>query len=211
MKLYSVSDPEFAPFGKIISGYDTTELAAALALTPSVSDITYTAEEPALQKLDFATQLCTRQFGGMPIQLGWCNGCNTKLNALEYHRSSEVNFGATDFVLLLSHQHLIKDNSLPTSEVMAFFCPKHTLIEVYATSLHFAPCSGNLGENYQVLIALPQGTNTTKPDFVPQNDEDKLMTAKNKWLIAHADSKPARNGAHVGLIGENLDISSLIS
>ena len=30
MKIYSVSDPEFAEFGKVLKGYDTTELLAAM-------------------------------------------------------------------------------------------------------------------------------------------------------------------------------------
>jgi hypothetical protein len=30
------------------------------------------------------------------------------------------------------------------------------------------------------------------------------MTARNKWLLAHADSNEAANGAYVGLVGENL-------
>lgn len=210
MKLYKVTDPEFKAFGKVITGYDTSQLAVCLSNTPSVSDITYTALDENLQSLPFAKELETRQFGGMPIQLGWCNGCNTFLNALEYHRSSEVNFGATDFVLQVAHQHEIHNNTMETSKTMAFLCPKHTLIEVYATTLHFAPCSGKKGENFQVLIALPLGTNTEKTKFTPVNEEDKLMTAKNKWLIAHPDSKPARNGAHIGLIGENINIESLI-
>ena len=32
------------------------------------------------------------------------------------------------------------------------------------------------------------------------------MTARNKWLLAHKDSREAHNGAHVGLVGENIDI-----
>lgn len=29
-------------------------------------------------------------YGGMPIQIGYCNGTNTKLNCFEYHRDSEI-------------------------------------------------------------------------------------------------------------------------
>ena len=32
------------------------------------------------------------------------------------------------------------------------------------------------------------------------------MTARNKWLLAHPDSKEAHNGAHIGLRGLNIDI-----
>ena len=36
------------------------------------------------------------------------------------------------------------------------------------------------------------------------------MTARNKWLLAHAESSEAKDGAHIGLKGENIDIANLI-
>ena len=39
------------------------------------------------------------------------------------------------------------------------------------------------------------------------NDEDKLLWARNKWLIAHPESSEAASGAYVGLTGKNLDIA----
>jgi len=79
-------------------------------------------------------------FGGMPVQLGWCNGHNTKLNCLEYHRDSEVNIGTHDFVLLLAKQDQIVDGVLDTALVKAFRVPAGVPVEVYATTLHYAPC-----------------------------------------------------------------------
>ena len=32
------------------------------------------------------------------------------------------------------------------------------------------------------------------------------MTARNKWLLAHPESEEAKNGAHIGLTGLNIDI-----
>ena len=57
---------------------------------------------------------------------------------------------------------------------------------------------------------LPRSTNTDKPQLTDICDEDKLLFAKNKWLIAHKDTSEAQNGAFVGLIGENIDIKDLI-
>ena len=34
MKIYSVTDPEFKPYGKILEGYDTAELCAAMEAIP---------------------------------------------------------------------------------------------------------------------------------------------------------------------------------
>lgn len=35
--------------------------------------------------------------------------------------------------------------------------------------------------------------------------EDALITAKNKWLIGHAEGG-LPEGSHIGLIGKNIDI-----
>ena len=34
MKIYSVSDPEFRPYGKVLTGYDTSALVAAMQTVP---------------------------------------------------------------------------------------------------------------------------------------------------------------------------------
>lgn len=212
MKIYSVYDVEFKPYGKVISGYDTQELGRVLdAVTPLPEGVVYTAEQPELQQLPIATAFRDRLYGGMTVQLGWCNGHNTKLNCLEYHRDSEVNYGTQDFILLLGKQEQIGGDGLfDTANVKAFRVPADTLIEVYAISLHYAPCSAAKGQGFKVLVVLPQGTNTEKPEFVPGNREDTLLTARNKWLLAHPDSDEAKNGAVIGLKGENIDISDLI-
>ena len=45
-----------------------------------------------------------------------------------------------------------------------------------------------------------------KPVFAAKNEEDHWMTARNKWLLAHPESKEAKNGAHIGLSGVNINI-----
>ena len=90
----------------------------------------------------------------------------------------------------------------------AFLVPAGTVVEVFATTLHYAPCSAKLGQGFKVLVALPRGTNTDKPQFAPKNYEDTLLTARNKWLLAHAESDEAKGGAVVALTGENTDIAA---
>ncbi|MFI3254127.1 MAG: DUF4867 family protein [Eubacteriales bacterium] len=209
MKIYSVHDPEFSPYGKIIQGYDTEELIKALSNTPIPSTVDYVPSEKKLESLAIAEEFSQHYFGGMPIQLGWCNGQNTKLNCLEYHRDSELNFGITDFILLLAKQDEIIDYTLDTGVVKAFLCPKHTLIDVYATTLHYAPCSAKVNDSFQVLVVLPKGTNTEKPEITAKNFEDRCLFGKNKWLLAHPESNEAENGAVAALTGENIDVASL--
>lgn len=211
MKIYSVFDPEFRPYGRILDGYDTAELAAALEQeTPLPEGVEYVPSEPALEKLPALAQIRDQVYGGMPVQLGWCNGHNTKLNCLEYHRDSEINLGSRDFILLLGQEADIAGGVLDTATVKAFRVPAGTLVEVYATTLHYAPCEAAAGMGFKVLVALPQGTNLDKPAFTPKTEEDTWLTARNKWLLAHSESDEAGQGAHVGLVGINIDIADAI-
>lgn len=207
MKIYSVNDPEFAAYGKVLGGYDTAELLNAMNRIAHPADgVAYEPGIDSLEKCSIINELRDRAYGGMPIQLGMCWGHNTKLNCLEYHRDSEINIGTTDFVLLLAKAEDFKDGKLDTSKVMAFEAPAGVCVEVYETSFHYAPCRNN-ADGFRVAIVLPKGTNTNKPAISDKNDEDKLLWARNKWLIAHAESSEAGAGAYVGLVGENIDIS----
>lgn len=207
MKIYSIHDPEFAPYGKALPGYDTTQLLSTLeAVTPLPEGVEYVPSQPELEALPIMKQLSDNAYGGMPVQLGWCNGHNTKLNCLEYHRDSELNCGTTDFVLLVARADDITGGQLDTAKVKAFLAPAGELVEVYATTLHYAPCSADRGAGFKVLIALPRGTNGPRPEIIPLNAEDKTLWACNKWLLAHPDSSEAAQGAYPGLTGENIDI-----
>ena len=211
MKIYSVHDKEFTPYGHVVTGLDTAELLDALAHTPLPETGTgYCPEEEELQELPVTVQVSEHLYGGMPVQMGWCNGRNTKLNCLEYHRDSEFNLGTEDFILLLARQEEIENGMLDTGKVKAFRVPAGVLVEVYATTLHYAPCHTDPAKGFRVLVALPAGTNTAKPDIRPLTEEDKLLRACNKWLLAHPDSAEAADGAYVGLTGENIDIADLL-
>ena len=137
MTIYSVFDREFKPYGKVVPGYDTAELCRTLeAVTPLPEATSYVPSQPELEALPIAEQIAANAFGGMPVQLGWCNGHNTKLNCLEYHRDSEFNCGAADFILLLAREDEIEDGRLDTAKVRAFRVPAGVRVEVYATTLH---------------------------------------------------------------------------
>ena len=207
MKIYAVTDPEFKPYGKVLTGYDTQELVAAMNAIPLPES--GTAYEPGIASLEACAvyaDMRDRAYGGMPVQIGMCWGRNTKLNCLEYHRDSEVNIGTGDFVLLLARQEEITDGVLDTACVKAFRVPAGVPVEVYATTLHYAPCHVDAQAGFRVAVVLPKGTHTDKPAYTPRNDEDTWLTARNKWLLAHPESAEAKTGAHIGLKGENIDI-----
>ena len=208
MKILPVSDPSFTPYGKVLEGYDTACLLKAMRDIPlPESGTAYEPSIPALEATCLYGQLQNNAYGGMPVQLGMCWGRNTKLNCLEYHRDSEVNVGTGEFILLLAKQEEIVDGTLDTAKIKAFRVPAGTPVEVYATTLHYAPCHVNETEGFRVAVVLPRGTNTAAPGAQPKNEEDKWLTARNKWLLAHPESSEAAQGAHAGLRGENIDIA----
>ncbi len=212
MVFYSVYDPEFKPYGQIVDGMADTvqEILNVLKDAPQGPGVDYVPEYEPLQELPAMVEVSEHCYGGMPVQLGWCNGHNTRLNCLEYHRDSEFNLGTEDFILLLAKQDEIENGVLDTAKVRAFRVPAGVLVEVYATTLHYAPCHCDESKGFRVLVALPQGTNTDKPAIENKSSEDKLLWARNKWLLAHPDSSEAAQGAHVGLSGENIDIANLL-
>ena len=211
MKIYSVYDEDFRPYGRVLKDFDSKEIVEAMNKIEMPEE--GTAYEPlitVLQACSCYKEFVENIFGGMPCQLGMCWGYNTKLNCLEYHRDSEFNLGDRDFILLLAKQDEAKDMMLDTACVKAFKVPAGVLIEVYATTLHYAPCDAKKDQGFRVLVALPKGTNTNKPKFDNPKGEDLYLTARNKWLLAHPESLEAKSGAKVGLKGDNIDISSLI-
>ncbi|MCB5386831.1 DUF4867 family protein [Blautia glucerasea] len=204
MKIQKVTDPAFRKYGQVLEGYDFTGLIKEMKHTPVPEDVIYVPSVEELEALDVMKDLQNKGYGGLPVQIGYCNGHNKKLNAVEYHRNSEINVAVTDLVLLIGHQQDIEpDHTYDTSRIEAFLVPAGTGIEVYATTLHYAPCHVNEG-GFQCVVVLPKGTNTDLTFQTGKTGEDSLMTAKNKWLIAHEDAKI--EGAFNGLKGENITI-----
>lgn len=211
MEIKNIFDREFASYGQIHQGYHLEGLLSAMESIPLPEQGTdYRPSMPELETADCFRELEDRAFGGMPIQVGMCWGHNTRLNCLEYHRSSEFNLGTVPFVLLLAHQWDIVDGVLDTDKVAAFYVPAGTLVEVYATSLHYAPCHVDATEGFRVAVVLPRGTNTEKPELTDLPGESRRLWARNKWLLAHPDTAEAQAGAQVGLRGENTDIAEKV-
>jgi hypothetical protein len=215
MKIKSIFSKSSAKYGKVLTGYDVKDLLKKLDDTTKKPDnaVIYEPGDAGLESLPIAKELSDNAYGGMPIQIGYCNGNNTKLNCLEWHRGSELNIPSNDMVLLLAPLQSVKKGKLDTGLVEAFYVPKGTVVQVYETTLHYAPCNavknGEVSkEGFRVVIVLPKDTNTEKPAIKEIDFEDKLLWARNKWLIAHPDSSEAKQGAFVGLTGKNIDIAN---
>lgn len=206
MEIKSVFDKSFGRYGKVIEGIDNRELLDVLATKPMPKDaVVYVAGDFDLEATKVAAQYQVSFFGGIPIQVGYCNGNNNKLNAVEYHRSSEINIALYDMILLIGDQRDVKeDYTYDTSLIEAYKVPAGVAVEMYATTLHYAPCNAE-PQGFRGIVILPKGTNAdlaVRPNNTP---EDKLMTAANKWLIAHKDGG-CGDGAFIGLVGENITL-----
>ena len=184
MKIQQVEDKAFSTYGRVLEGYALSPLLKAMEHTPlPKGEVIYVPGMEELEDLPVAKAFKDRAFGGLPIQVGFCNGFNTYLNAVEYHRSSEINVAVTDMILLVGRQQ--------------------DITEVYATTLHYAPCMTN-EKGFRCVVILPKGTNTDVEIPADAKGEARLLTARNKWLIAHEDAKI--EGAFCGLKGENVSV-----
>ena len=157
MKIQNVNDASFRKYGKIIRNVDCTQLIAEMEKTPAPEDaVIYVPSVPELEALPVFSDMRDRVYGGMPVQIGYCNGANNKLNALEYHRDSEINVACTDLILLIGSEQDMDPETFvyDTANVEAFLVPAGTMIEVYATTLHYAPCSVN-GGVFRCELRLP--------------------------------------------------------
>lgn len=207
LEILSVEDSAFAEYGTVWSDVDPRLTSSIVRMleraTPLPEATDYVPEDPALQELPAAIELAPALFGGLPVQFGWCNGHNLRLNCLEYHRTSEFNLGVGDFVLLLAKQSDVVNGKIDASLVKAFRVPAGRLVEVYATTLHYAPCQMS-DAGFKVLVALPAGTNLARPERNVDAGDADLLWASNKWLLAHPECTEAAVGAHVGIKGENI-------
>ncbi|MDO5553607.1 MAG: DUF4867 family protein [Planctomycetia bacterium] len=199
MKIYRPSDSEFAPYGKLLNLDVTKLLNAAKELEMPHEGAAYTPAVPSLEACPEFSVIEERIYGEMPIQIGVCLGYNRSLNALEWHKSSELNIAVTDFILLLGKIEEMRDGRFDSSQVKAFLIKAGETVEIYATSLHFCPIQTS-NSGFNCVVVLPRGTNLP----LTENTSDPLLFCKNKWLICHEGNERLKQKSVVPAIhGEN--------
>jgi hypothetical protein len=198
------ADPALALYGKLL---DPEPFTTMVVLADRVTEIDpavnrYVASLGELEADPAASQIALR-FGFSPIQIGYCNGPNSKLNALE-------------FILLLGRRGDIgADGTLDSAGLDCFYIEKGTVLELMSGVLHFSPC--RVVENgFKSIIALPRGTNAalspeekTAAGIAAATGDlgASFLFMRNKWLIAHPDRKVlVERGAFPGIRGENIEI-----
>ena len=215
MKVKQVTDTSFRKYGKILTGIDFSEIYNVLEEMDYPEDVEYAASFGPLEEPEFRQKLSNTLYGELSVEIGYCSGHNKMLNALEYHRCSEANVAVTDIILLLGHQSdITEDFTYDTAQLEAFFVPAGTAVELYATTLHYVPIGTKENDYaFKMGVVLPFGTNfplgvtlgaEAEKEKLP---EEKLLFAKNKWLIAHEES--GEEGAFIGLTGKNISVEDL--
>jgi hypothetical protein len=207
LKIVTVFDPAFNRFGRIVE-LDASNLIAVCEKAAEMPQAgsRYVPAMAALEALPVFETVRHTLRGEASCQVGCCWGYNTKLNCLEYHRSSEHNVAVSDLVLLLASQQDMEGFDLPEGKVTGFFVPKGTTIEVYATSLHFCPCQTS-DSGFRCIVILPKDTNLPLEQAGSDRGDGRLLWAKDKWLIAHPENiAVVQRGAYPGLHGLNFNI-----
>ena len=131
LPLYTVTDPEFEADGRILplSEAEEEELFEALNRTPLPEEgNAYFASLPPLEAARAVRRFERSVFGCMGTEAGCCNGRGFTLNALEYHKCSEVTFSTGGLVLLLALPAQLRDGYIDSREVKGFYLPPRTAV-----------------------------------------------------------------------------------
>ena len=209
MKLYDVRDPQFAVYGRVVEGFDFSPVIDVMKKKPIPGPVEYVASAPELEALPVFKEFEERFYGQLGAELGYCMGHNDRLNGLEYHRGSEVNIAVTDHIVMVGRQQDIEPGMCyDTEKVEAFYVTEGMAVEFYATTLHYCACHVK-EEGYAHATFLPRGTNTPLENgFRAVTEEDRLLQARNKWLIAHPDGSLGPD-VPAGLYGPNWTVADL--
>jgi len=199
LAFYSVNDPEFARYGCVVKGDFDALIDAALALPMPGEGSKYEPTVPSFEVLPVKEWMRDEMFGELPVQMGNCWGYNRQMNAMEWHKNSEINVAATPLVLLLAKLDDLVNGKLDAAKVKAFYLEKGEAVEVYADSLHFCPCQVS-DDGFNCVVVLPEGTNTE----LAKKPADPLLYRKNKWIITHEENETHKaKGIIPAISGEN--------
>jgi hypothetical protein len=208
IEIKHMNSEAFKKYGKIIVEYDFSEIINYMEERTEIprDGNVYVASVADMESLNIKKDIEEFFYGEMAIQIGYCNGMNSTLNGLEYHKSSEINVAVTDIILLLGSIQDISENKYESSKVEAFYIPRGASVEIYGTTLHFAPCKLS-EEGFKCVVILPKGTNLEISKEGKKTKEGELLFMKNKWLIVHPSRKVlVDKGGYVGILGENIEI-----
>ena len=206
IEIKSIRDNEFNKYGQVIESNRFKKIEEYLRENTEIpkEGNVYQANLEYFEGSDLKKEIENKYYGELPIEIGYCNGKNRSLNGLEYHNGSEINIAITDLILLLGEKKDIKEVGYDSKNIEAFYLQQGSVIELYGTSLHFAPCSVEKN-GFKCGVILPAETNLP---LESKDHDDPYLFAKNKWLLVHPEKKEMiKKGAKADLRGENIKLN----
>ena len=73
MQILKVTDEAFRQYGKVIKDLDASDIITAMSETPCPDDVVYEPSIESLEACKSAQSVSDSLYGGMPIQIGYCN------------------------------------------------------------------------------------------------------------------------------------------
>ena len=208
----SVFSPSFTNYGKILELNCSKDLISKLEKDTSIPDkgnvyIPYIREWEDSKIFNEISPHFNED-----IEIGYCNGQNTELNALEWHSCNEINIYSTPVVLFLAKLKNLDNNfKLDSKKVKTFYVPKNTAILLYNSTLHFAPCKVEK-DGFKAIIILSNLTNTelenNKVNFTVDKKYEQFLFKNNKFIICHKDATSlTKQSVKPNIIGTNLKLT----
>lgn len=189
MQILKVTDEAFRPYGKVITGIDVSDIIRAMEKTPCPKDdVVYVASEADLEVCGSAKQI-SDSLVRRNADPDWllqrkqlsseCSGISPRQRDQRSGDRYDPDPGKG------AGYHT--EQTYDSSKMEAFLVPAGTVIEVYATTLHYAPC--NVAESgFKAVVVLPKGTNTDLDPYTKATKEDEMLFARNKWLLSHPEA-----------------------
>lgn len=207
--IFDVKEKRFETYGRVIEGIEFSPLISYMVSNTDIPEEgnIYQPSLPDLERKEITTIISYEIYGGMDIQIGYCNGKNSGLNGMEYHKGSEVLVAVTDCLLFLGHIWDLEDNQYNPHKAETFFVKAGEAVELYQTTLHLSPCRV-YEKGFKAIIILPKGTNLDFEEPVSaKTEEGQILLKKNKWIITHKDWEPLlRQGVKPGISGERISL-----
>ena len=205
LNIISVNDSSFEKYGKILNLNCEKDLIKKMeedTEIPQTGNV-YVPYVRNWENKNIINELS--QYYEEKIELGYCNGQNVMLNALEWHNCNEIDVFATDALLFLAKTQDLENYQLNSNQIKAFFVEKGTSVLLYNDTLHFSPCKTEK-TGFKTMIILSDQTNTDLEENTtkPENYLDSLLLKKNKYIICHKEAENlTKQGVKANIIGEN--------
>lgn len=203
--LHDIHSDPFKKYGTIIHDFDFSSIESYIHKNYKIADdhVDYIANLEYFQNSSIKSTIENDYFGGMEVEIGWCSGQNDKMGGLEYHIGNEMTIALTNLLIILGDLRDVEKYKYDSRNTEIFFVPKGTVYNLYATTLHYAPCQTEK-TGFETIVILPALTNTP----LVNKTNDKLLFMRNKWLMVHPDNtKDIALGAYPGIVGENIKLN----